>query len=170
MDEQVEVLRRLWMNEVVSLDGDFHSIHGAGLNPLPIQKPIPIWMGCRPNSPALKRIGRLADGVILQTPPGRDVESLLTSVREFAIDAGRDPDTIGIEATVHVGDMDAQRIRQDIVDFMDLGVSHICFNTMLAGRSEGSTFLSAGLIDVKDQLQALRVAYEIAWDAFPNTS
>jgi probable F420-dependent oxidoreductase len=41
-EEQIAVLRALWTQEVVSFEGRWHRITHAGLNPLPIQRPIPI--------------------------------------------------------------------------------------------------------------------------------
>ena len=43
--EQVALLRRLWTEPSVTHDGPTEQIRGAGLAPLPIQRPIPIWMG-----------------------------------------------------------------------------------------------------------------------------
>src|SRR5215475_11621054 len=45
VEEQIEVLRRLWQEPVVSFEGRYHTITAAGINPLPVQRPIPIWMG-----------------------------------------------------------------------------------------------------------------------------
>ena len=45
MEEQIELLRRLWQEPVLSFEGRFHTITAAGINPLPVQRPIPIWMG-----------------------------------------------------------------------------------------------------------------------------
>jgi hypothetical protein len=39
------VLRALWTREVVTFEGRWHKITDAGLNPLPVQRPIPIWIG-----------------------------------------------------------------------------------------------------------------------------
>ena len=67
-EEQIEVLRALWTQEVVSFSGRWHQISHAGLNPLPVQRPIPLWIGAGwsrdpiPVDAALRRIGRLADG------------------------------------------------------------------------------------------------------------
>src|ERR671919_1002952 len=44
-EEQIEVLRTLWTQEVVSFEGRWHRITHAGINPLPLQRPIPIWLG-----------------------------------------------------------------------------------------------------------------------------
>jgi probable F420-dependent oxidoreductase len=66
--EQIAVLRALWTQSVVDFRGEFHRISHAGLNPMPIQRPIPIWFGVGsrdqpvPPEAALRRIARLADG------------------------------------------------------------------------------------------------------------
>src|SRR6185437_12094649 len=67
--EQVTVLRELWTKPIVHFEGRSHRIDGAGLNPLPIQRPIPIWMGGW-DERVLRRVGRLADGWFpLRHPP-----------------------------------------------------------------------------------------------------
>src|SRR5215471_11939204 len=45
IEEQIAVLRALWTQKVVSFEGRWHRITHAGLNPLPVQRPIPIWLG-----------------------------------------------------------------------------------------------------------------------------
>ena len=69
MDEQIELLRRLWTEATVTFDGEFERVTGAGLAPLPVQRPIPIWIGGS-STRAYQRIGRLADGWFPMTPPG----------------------------------------------------------------------------------------------------
>src|SRR5579883_498792 len=61
VEEQVEVLRKLWTEPLVTFRGKDHVISNAGLNPMPIQRPIPIWFGGAAE-PALRRAARLADG------------------------------------------------------------------------------------------------------------
>lgn len=151
MDEQVEVLRALWTNPVVDIDGDFHRISHSGIAPLPIQRPIPIWMGTRPRSPALKRIGRVADGVILQTPPGPELDELLATIRHWAAHFGRDSDSIGIQANVHLADGDVDRVRREIDGYLAVGAQYIAFDTMLAG-----------LADLDRHIEALETMVSIA--------
>jgi alkanesulfonate monooxygenase SsuD/methylene tetrahydromethanopterin reductase-like flavin-dependent oxidoreductase (luciferase family) len=45
MEEQVALLRQLWTREVVTFRGSFHTGTAAGINPLPVQRPIPLWFG-----------------------------------------------------------------------------------------------------------------------------
>src|ERR1043165_992427 len=44
-EEQIEVLSLLWTKELVTFKGRWHTITDAGINPLPVQRPIPIWFG-----------------------------------------------------------------------------------------------------------------------------
>src|ERR1700722_18973380 len=69
LEEQISVLRELWTRESVTVDGRFHRITAAGLAPLPVQRPIPIWIGAWAPA-ALRRTGRLADGGFPTRPPG----------------------------------------------------------------------------------------------------
>src|SRR3984957_11348408 len=45
VEEQVALLRRLWTEPSVTFEGDFERVTGAGLAPLPVQRPIPVWFG-----------------------------------------------------------------------------------------------------------------------------
>src|SRR5512137_2052178 len=64
IEEQVALLRRLWTEPLVTFNGEWHTIPDAGLNPLPVQQPIPVWFGGSAEA-ALERIARLADGWII---------------------------------------------------------------------------------------------------------
>ena len=72
-EEQVELLRRLWTEPSLTFRGEFDTITGAGLAPMPIQRPIPVWLGGR-SDPTYRRIGRLADGWFPQVRPGEDLD------------------------------------------------------------------------------------------------
>ena len=60
-EEQIAVLKALWTQVVVDFQGTWHRIKGAGLNPLPLQRPIPIWFGGHAK-PMLRRIARIGAG------------------------------------------------------------------------------------------------------------
>ena len=79
--------------------GEFDRITAAGLAPLPRQRPIPIWIGGQ-SAPAYRRIGRLADGWFPQVPPGPKLDEARAIVAEAAVEAGRDPATLGMEGRV----------------------------------------------------------------------
>ena len=105
IEEQVEILRSYWTDEHVSYDGEWHRLDRVGLNPMPVQRPIPIWMGSFfgfVSERVLERIGRMADGWMPQFPPA-DLEPILGRVRGYARDAGRDPAELGIECAIRTG-------------------------------------------------------------------
>src|ERR1700739_2046587 len=91
MNEQVELLRKLWCEPVVDFHGEYNEIVGAGIAPLPIQRPIPIWMGAGTNPTALARVGWLADGWLSVQKPGPDLDSAVAQIRRAAMAVGRDP-------------------------------------------------------------------------------
>jgi probable F420-dependent oxidoreductase len=105
MVEQVELMRRLWTEEVVDYTGTFHTVHAAGINPPPVQRPIPLWFGGQ--SPAvLQRVGRLGDGWFpwyTAFDPVKLAEDLAV-IHESARAAGRDASEIGIEAAIYFYD------------------------------------------------------------------
>ena len=57
-EEQIDVMRMLWTQKSVTFRGKWHNIPGAGLKPLPVQQPIPVWIGGS-TDPAFKRIGKM---------------------------------------------------------------------------------------------------------------
>src|SRR6476620_929583 len=69
LDEQIQLLRRLWTEPTVTFDGKYERVTGAGLAPLPRQRPNPVWIGAVAPT-ALERVGRLADGWFPMVPPG----------------------------------------------------------------------------------------------------
>ena len=89
LEEQIAVLRVLWTEKSVTVHGRFHDIESAGLAPLPVQRPIPIWIGAYAPA-ARRRVGRVADGWFPQASSGRWPEKALDTIREGATEAGRD--------------------------------------------------------------------------------
>jgi probable F420-dependent oxidoreductase len=128
--EQIEVLRRLWTEQSVTFDGEFHQLTGAGIAPLP-GRPIPVWVGAA-SPPGYKRAGRLADGWFPMMGPGPALDDARAVVEQAVVDAGRDPSTIGMEGRVDWrGDADATR--EAIAAWATAGASHVSVNTMNAG-------------------------------------
>jgi Luciferase-like monooxygenase len=85
------VLRRLWTEPFVTFEGRSHKLSNVGLNQLPKQ-PIPVWIGCAPEEPLLRRVARVADGWLPQVDP---VEPLVR-LRGYLTEAGRGPAGFGV--------------------------------------------------------------------------
>ncbi len=139
--EQIELLRALWTQDVINFEGRWNRVTHAGINPLPVQRPIPIWLGAGaranpvPPDRVLRRVGRLADGWFPQFSPGEDGREAIAKVRQFAQDAGRDPDTIGMEPRINLGDGNAEFWADRAREWAGMGATHISVNTMRAGLS-----------------------------------
>ena len=99
--EQIEVMRLLWTQEVVDYHGRYHHITHAGINPLPVQRPIPVWFGGGAPQ-VVRRIGRIGDGWFPQFQPDAEGAERIAEMRQIATNAGRNPADIGIEGRISV--------------------------------------------------------------------
>ncbi|MDQ5825286.1 MAG: LLM class F420-dependent oxidoreductase [Chloroflexota bacterium] len=133
-EEQIDVLRLLWTEPVVDFHGEYHNITEAGLNPLPVQRPIPLWIGANAEV-GIERAGRVADGWFPQVPPDERGRDLVEKFRTAAEQAGRDPNSVGLEARVNLRSGGPDDWRQSYEGWRDLGATHISVNTMGMGLS-----------------------------------
>jgi probable F420-dependent oxidoreductase len=131
LEEQVDVLRRLWAEPVISYDGRFHQIEEAGLNPLP-GRTIPIWFGGGAEA-VLRRTGRIGDGWMPQTAPDAEAKARVDRLRAYAAEAGRDPATIGIEPRLTLGQVPETDWPAYVEGWRNLGATHLAVNTMKMG-------------------------------------
>lgn len=154
MEEQIEVLRLLWTRPVVDYTGKFHRIDRAGLDPLPVQRPIPIWIGADAET-AVRRAARIADGWFPYLQPDDEGHARLERFRAYARDAGREPSSIGLEGRVATAKRTVAEQVRVAEGFRDLGFGWLQVNTM---RSELST--------ADDHLDALRRFREAAAHLF----
>jgi probable F420-dependent oxidoreductase len=151
--EQIALLRRLWTERSVTTAGRFDRITGAGLAPLPVQRPIPIWLGG--SSPAAyRRMGRMADGWFPQVPPGPKLDEARSLIAAGAAEAGRDPATLGMEARISVRTRGGDGVAEDAARWRDAGATHLSVNTMGAGR--------IGLQEHLDALSTAAAALQLA--------
>ncbi|MDA0636467.1 LLM class F420-dependent oxidoreductase [Nonomuraea sp. CA-218870] len=147
IEEQVALMRRLWTEPSITFEGAFDKVTGAGLAPLPVQRPIPVWFGAY--SPrAYRRAGRLADGWFPQMSPGPELDEAKAIVDDAAAEAGRDPASLGMEGRVDWTGS-AQELAELARRWREAGATHIAVNTM-----------GAGLGSVDEHLAALETAAE----------
>jgi probable F420-dependent oxidoreductase len=147
-EEQIELMRRLWTEQTVTFEGRFHRVTGAGLAPLPVQRPIPVWIGAA-SKRGYARAGRLADGWFPQMKPGPELDEARSVVERAAVEAGRDPAAIGMEGRVNWrSDLDA--VGDEVAQWAEAGASHVSINTM-----------GVGLKTVDDHLAALTAVADL---------
>ena len=133
VEEQIEVLRKLWTQPLVTHQTDDHNIDNAGILPLPVQRPIPIWFGGAAE-PVLKRAARLGDGWM---PAGRlpddEMRGHVERLNGYLSDAGRDPQSFGIDPWISILDLSQDVWRQRVEAWRGLGATHVAIDTMRAG-------------------------------------
>jgi probable F420-dependent oxidoreductase len=125
-DEQLRLLRQLWTQEKVSFDGRWDAVQDAGLNPLPVQRPIPVWIGASavPLPAIRQRIGQLADGWFVLCAP-QEFPAIRDDIANAARDAGRDPGQIGAEAGVAVVGPREAEWRDRVSGWRNAGLTHL---------------------------------------------
>ena len=142
IEEQVEVLRLLWSQEIVSYKGQYHNITGAGLNPLPLHRSIPIWMGGGAEV-LLRRTARLGDGWFPQGYPNDQMGETIERLRGYTREAGRDPAQMGIEARMSAREGNLDEWVKQTKAWQALGATHISINTMGAGYTSPDEHIDA---------------------------
>jgi probable F420-dependent oxidoreductase len=139
--EQVAVLRALWTQEVVDFRGEFHRISHAGLNPMPIQRPIPVWFGVGsreqpvPPEAALRRIARLADGWSPNFAPDPQGQAVVARVHQYAREAGRDPAALPLEGRIRLAGQGPDGWAKQVDAWKALGATFVIAEPRGAGLS-----------------------------------
>jgi probable F420-dependent oxidoreductase len=140
-EEQLEVMRLLWTNELVTYEGRWHTITDGGINPLPVQRPIPVWFGGM-DERVLKRLARIGDGWMPQGSPDDRLRAMIERVRTYAGDAGRDPAEIGIDGRTTIRGTPEDWARE-MAGWEDVGATHVSVNTIGAGLSTPDAHIDA---------------------------
>jgi probable F420-dependent oxidoreductase len=142
IEEQVDVLRKLWTMPLMTYEGRWHKIEDAGLNPLPVQRPIPIWFGGHADA-VLQRAARLGDGWMPNYRTAEQAQAALESLARYLEQAGRDRSTFGIEARLNcsvIGPADWEKWMQG---WQKAGATHITYNTMGCNHQTSREHLDA---------------------------
>ncbi len=151
--EQVELLRRLWQEDVVTMRGQFHDVAQGGIRPRRRGASIPIWIGGA--APVvLQRAASIADGFMLEHPL-EEAPGIIEEINRLRRDRHRESQPFGFAARVH--------LREDAIDWAvdtarawrDIGVTHLAVETM-----------DEGLIDPERHL-GLAAAFIDAWNSAP---
>jgi probable F420-dependent oxidoreductase len=129
--EQIEVMRLLWTQPVVNFHGEFHHVSHAGLNPMPIQRPIPVWFGVGsrtqpvPPDQVLRRIAKLADGWSPNFTPDAQGKALVDRVHGYAREAGRDSAKLTLEGRIRLAGQNEDGWRTQVDAWKALGATSV---------------------------------------------
>jgi probable F420-dependent oxidoreductase len=141
-EEQIALLRALWTAPAITFDGRWERITDAGINPLPVQQPIPLWIGGYVEA-TLRRVGEIGDGWFPWREPDETMRAAIERIRQYATAAGRDPAAIGLEPQLSL----SQKRPDEWLPFVDgwrgLGATHLCVNTMRCGFTTPAEHLAA---------------------------
>lgn len=142
-EEQIALLRALWNDPAVTFAGRWHQVTAAGLNPMPVQRPIPLWIGGYTER-TLHRVAKMGDGYFPAGPPDDRLTELLTRLRGYIRDEGREPAEVGIEGRISINQGDEADWVAQADAWAANEATHLSINTM-----------SAGLADVDAHIEAL---------------
>lgn len=129
LGEQVDLLRKLWAEPLLSFHGKFDQIDKAALNPRPNRR-IPIWLGGFADV-ALRRAARIADGFIC-ADGAADAFAQIARLQTLLKDEGRDAAAFGVQCN-----MLKAKTPEEVVEtakrWGDAGGSDVAINTMGQG-------------------------------------
>ena len=124
--EQIEVMRRLWTEDLVTFAGRFHNLVDVNLLPVPVQRPIPIWFGGSSDA-IVKRAARIGDGW-MPIMAAEQAEPKLAILREHLRSFGRDPAGFGLEGWLRMDVADPQLWAASAQGWKRLGAQMVTLN------------------------------------------
>lgn len=142
IEEQVQVLRELWTKPLVNYSGVWHDIPEAGINPLPIQQPIPIWFGGHAEI-VIKRAAQLGDGWLPNYRTAEQAKPALAQLDKCLEQAGKQRSEFGLEARIRYSEMSNPGWESLMAGWQNVGATHISFNTMQSGLDSPNKHLAA---------------------------
>jgi probable F420-dependent oxidoreductase len=141
IEEQIEVMRRLWAEPLVTFVGRWHRIEDAGIQPRPARA-IPIWFGGH-HDRVIRRIARLGDGWAVNYRTAADAAPPLEALDGYLAAAGRSRADVGLQVRVPYGDGDPQVWTARLAEWTAAGATHLDVNTMNAGLDTPAKHLEA---------------------------
>ncbi len=146
-EEQVELMRQLWTSDAFSFDGQYHTIEGASINPLP-SKPVPVWFGG--SAPALlERCGRLGDGWMPLGGANEKSAAQLDQIRAHREAAGKTMDGFGVQAQAQYAGGSPERWQSHASKWKAIGATHLAIATHNAGPTDVDGHL-ARIVEYRD--------------------
>lgn len=141
IEEQIDVLRLLFTQELVTFKGDWHDLPDVGLNPMPVQRPIPIWLGGHSDA-VLRRLARKGDGWLPGYRTAEAAKPSLDKIAGYLEEYGRSPQELGLEPRLHISH-GPEAWQSYLAGWQEAGATHISFSTMGVGLDTPQKHLNA---------------------------
>ena len=132
IEEQIAVLASCGASRSCAVETAQHRVVDAGIAPLPVQRPIPVWLSGVPLAPIIDRVARIADGWMPLGVPGPELGGAYDAIRRRAHETGRN-DAIGMQGQLPVVGPAEGRVEELAERWRRIGATHVAINTMNAG-------------------------------------
>lgn len=130
-EEQIDLMRRLWADDVIDYDGEFHKVTAAGIRPRPSET-IPVWFGGG-HDLQLRRTAKIGDGWFPIGSPNAESAEMVERLRGYLREAGRDADSFPMEPQAQIRGGNPELWLTHAQRWEELGASDISIATMNAG-------------------------------------
>ena len=130
--EQIELMNELWTKPLVTFKGDYHTVSDAGINPLPVQRPLPVWFGGYADA-ALRRMARLGAGWMPGRQTPENARPVLDKIFGYMEDAGRDPAGFGLDPWLGTSVTKRAEWNSLATEWQQVGATHLAIETMRCG-------------------------------------
>lgn len=103
-DEALDIIQRLWQGETLDYDGEYFTIKGARIAPLPVQKSLPLWIGGG-SKPAIRRTARIGTGWMGGAETAEEAGQIVAAIKTELTTTGRhiDDDHYGTSFPAYIG-------------------------------------------------------------------
>lgn len=122
-DEMLQIMARLWDGERVTFEGKYFNYHDAVISPLPLQQPLPRWIGGSSDA-AIRRTALYGTGWLGGILQVNEIGPTVARIKAAAAEAGRiiDDDHYGAGFAFRFGSRDEPVVQQQMAGIARLGV------------------------------------------------
>lgn len=117
-DEGLDVIAALWRGEEITMQGEFYSYDRVRISPIPIQQPLPLWIGGSSEA-AIKRTARIGTGWQAAAESPQEAGETVAKILAACAENGRamDPEHFGIGINFRFGSYEDEPVKTAVERF-----------------------------------------------------
>lgn len=123
IEEQIILLKELWRTEKVNFNGAYHTLKNIGINLLPVQRSIPIWMGGAADK-VIRRAAQLTNGWIADEAISDNLGLFIEKLRNYLDEYGKEKRDFKIIKYLQTGKTPRSDWATRLDAWEKLGVTH----------------------------------------------